>query len=208
MIPNIDPQRHRGRYPAWHGEATSSRWRALRVTARHCAMIARFSRAPASQRRPSCCQRRRARQARHVRTRHHSRPCPSRCPGRPCCPRLRCARTLCGRTDEAHVVTQLRFTIQIKDRVHMVHLIHNVRGVAGVTRVEREGDQLPKFPLATLAAPAHFPTARMAKTVVLIKRFFRACVNSIVFSPKFGSQYMHIGKRRCPRPGIAAQRDH
>ncbi len=40
--------------------------------------------------------------------------------------------------DEEHVMTQLRFTIQIKDRVHLAHLIRNLRGVAGVTRVERE----------------------------------------------------------------------
>ncbi|MES2127373.1 MAG: ACT domain-containing protein, partial [Pseudomonadota bacterium] len=40
--------------------------------------------------------------------------------------------------DEEHVMTQLRFTIQIKDRVHLAHLIRNLRSVAGVTRVERE----------------------------------------------------------------------
>ncbi|MES2760418.1 MAG: bifunctional (p)ppGpp synthetase/guanosine-3',5'-bis(diphosphate) 3'-pyrophosphohydrolase [Pseudomonadota bacterium] len=40
--------------------------------------------------------------------------------------------------DEEHVMTQLRFTIQIKDRVHLAHLIRNLRRVAGVTRVERE----------------------------------------------------------------------
>ncbi|MES2324419.1 MAG: bifunctional (p)ppGpp synthetase/guanosine-3',5'-bis(diphosphate) 3'-pyrophosphohydrolase [Pseudomonadota bacterium] len=40
--------------------------------------------------------------------------------------------------DEEHVMTQLRFTIQVKDRVHLAHLIRNLRGVAGVTRVERE----------------------------------------------------------------------
>jgi guanosine-3',5'-bis(diphosphate) 3'-pyrophosphohydrolase len=40
--------------------------------------------------------------------------------------------------DEEHVMTQLRFTIQVKDRVHLAHLIRNLRRVAGVTRVERE----------------------------------------------------------------------
>ncbi len=40
--------------------------------------------------------------------------------------------------DEEHVMTQLRFTIQVKDRVHLAHLIRNLRQVAGVNRVERE----------------------------------------------------------------------
>ncbi|MBC7456147.1 MAG: bifunctional (p)ppGpp synthetase/guanosine-3',5'-bis(diphosphate) 3'-pyrophosphohydrolase, partial [Massilia sp.] len=40
--------------------------------------------------------------------------------------------------DEEHVMTQLRFTIQVKDRVHLAHLIRNLRRVAGVKRVERE----------------------------------------------------------------------
>jgi guanosine-3',5'-bis(diphosphate) 3'-pyrophosphohydrolase len=40
--------------------------------------------------------------------------------------------------DDEHVMTQLRFTIQVKDRVHLAHLIRNLRRVAGVTRVERE----------------------------------------------------------------------
>ncbi|HZV66116.1 MAG TPA: bifunctional (p)ppGpp synthetase/guanosine-3',5'-bis(diphosphate) 3'-pyrophosphohydrolase [Telluria sp.] len=40
--------------------------------------------------------------------------------------------------DAEHVMTQLRFTIQVKDRVHLAHLIRNLRQVAGVTRVERE----------------------------------------------------------------------
>ncbi len=40
--------------------------------------------------------------------------------------------------DEEHVMTQLRFTIQVKDRVHLAHLIRNLRAVSGVTRVERE----------------------------------------------------------------------
>ena len=40
--------------------------------------------------------------------------------------------------DTEHVMTQLRFTIQIADRVHLAHLIRNLRRVAGVTRVERE----------------------------------------------------------------------
>ncbi len=40
--------------------------------------------------------------------------------------------------DEEHVMTQLRFTIQVKDRIHLAHLIRNLRSVSGVTRVERE----------------------------------------------------------------------
>ncbi|WP_229518316.1 bifunctional (p)ppGpp synthetase/guanosine-3',5'-bis(diphosphate) 3'-pyrophosphohydrolase [Massilia sp. PAMC28688] len=40
--------------------------------------------------------------------------------------------------DEEHVMTQLRFTIQVQDRVHLAHLIRNLRRVSGVTRVERE----------------------------------------------------------------------
>jgi guanosine-3',5'-bis(diphosphate) 3'-pyrophosphohydrolase len=40
--------------------------------------------------------------------------------------------------DEEHVMTQLRFTIQVSDRVHLAHLIRNLRRVTGVTRVERE----------------------------------------------------------------------
>ena len=40
--------------------------------------------------------------------------------------------------DKEHVMMQLRFTIQIKDRVHLAHLIRNLHRVAGVTRVERE----------------------------------------------------------------------
>ncbi|HEX9172791.1 MAG TPA: bifunctional (p)ppGpp synthetase/guanosine-3',5'-bis(diphosphate) 3'-pyrophosphohydrolase [Telluria sp.] len=40
--------------------------------------------------------------------------------------------------DDEHMMTQLRFTIQIKDRVHLAHLIRNLRRVAGVNRVERE----------------------------------------------------------------------
>jgi GTP pyrophosphokinase len=37
-----------------------------------------------------------------------------------------------------HSMTQLRFTIQVKDRVHLAHLIRNLRRVPGVNRVERE----------------------------------------------------------------------
>jgi GTP pyrophosphokinase len=40
--------------------------------------------------------------------------------------------------DDEHLMTQLRFTIQVKDRVHLAHLIRNLRRVAGVNRVERE----------------------------------------------------------------------
>ena len=36
------------------------------------------------------------------------------------------------------MMTQLRFTIQVKDRVHLAQLIRNLRRVAGVNRVERE----------------------------------------------------------------------
>jgi GTP diphosphokinase / guanosine-3',5'-bis(diphosphate) 3'-diphosphatase len=40
--------------------------------------------------------------------------------------------------DDEHVMTQLRFTIQVKDRVHLAQLIRNLRRVSGVNRVERE----------------------------------------------------------------------
>lgn len=40
--------------------------------------------------------------------------------------------------DREHVLHQLRFTIQVKDRVHLAALIRNVRKVAGVNRVTRE----------------------------------------------------------------------
>ena len=40
--------------------------------------------------------------------------------------------------DDENMMTQLRFTIQITDRVHLAHLIRNLRRVAGVNRVERE----------------------------------------------------------------------
>ncbi len=40
--------------------------------------------------------------------------------------------------DDEHLMTQLRFTIQVKDRVHLAQLIRNLRRVAGVNRVERE----------------------------------------------------------------------
>ncbi|WP_426110090.1 RelA/SpoT family protein [Massilia sp. PWRC2] len=40
--------------------------------------------------------------------------------------------------DDEHVMIQLRFTIQVKDRVHLAHLIRNLRQVTGVNRVERE----------------------------------------------------------------------
>jgi len=40
--------------------------------------------------------------------------------------------------DDENMMTQLRFTIQVKDRVHLAHLIRNLRRVAGDTRVERE----------------------------------------------------------------------
>jgi len=40
--------------------------------------------------------------------------------------------------DEEGTMTQLRFTIQVQDRVHLAQLIRNLRRVAGVNRVERE----------------------------------------------------------------------
>ena len=40
--------------------------------------------------------------------------------------------------DDEHLMTQLRFTIQVKDRVHLAQLIRNLRRVTGVNRVERE----------------------------------------------------------------------
>jgi GTP diphosphokinase / guanosine-3',5'-bis(diphosphate) 3'-diphosphatase len=40
--------------------------------------------------------------------------------------------------DAEHVLHQLRFTIQVKDRVHLAGLLRNVRKVAGVNRVTRE----------------------------------------------------------------------
>ncbi|MES2296793.1 MAG: bifunctional (p)ppGpp synthetase/guanosine-3',5'-bis(diphosphate) 3'-pyrophosphohydrolase [Pseudomonadota bacterium] len=40
--------------------------------------------------------------------------------------------------DNEHVLSQLRFTIQVTDRVHLAQVIRNLRKVAGVTRVERE----------------------------------------------------------------------
>ncbi|TWI62080.1 GTP pyrophosphokinase [Pseudoduganella lurida] len=40
--------------------------------------------------------------------------------------------------DSDHILHQLRFTIQVKDRVHMAGLLRNVRKVTGVNRVARE----------------------------------------------------------------------
>ncbi len=40
--------------------------------------------------------------------------------------------------DSEHILHQLRFTIQVKDRVHLAGLLRNVRRVAGVNRVTRE----------------------------------------------------------------------
>ncbi|WP_038489863.1 RelA/SpoT family protein [Janthinobacterium agaricidamnosum] len=40
--------------------------------------------------------------------------------------------------DKDHVLDQLRFTIQVKDRVHLAGLLRNVRKVAGVNRILRE----------------------------------------------------------------------
>ncbi|WGG51697.1 RelA/SpoT family protein [Rugamonas sp. DEMB1] len=40
--------------------------------------------------------------------------------------------------DKEHVLHQLRFTIQVKDRVHLAGLLRNVRRVVGVNRILRE----------------------------------------------------------------------
>lgn len=40
--------------------------------------------------------------------------------------------------DKEHVLHQLRFTVQVKDRVHLAGLLRNVRRVNGVTRILRE----------------------------------------------------------------------
>ncbi len=40
--------------------------------------------------------------------------------------------------DKEHILHQLRFTIQVKDRVHLAGLLRNVRRVAGVNRILRE----------------------------------------------------------------------
>ncbi|RZT09040.1 GTP pyrophosphokinase [Duganella sp. CF402] len=40
--------------------------------------------------------------------------------------------------DKEHVLHQLRFTVQVKDRVHLAGLLRNVRRVAGVNRILRE----------------------------------------------------------------------
>ncbi|MBY0241634.1 MAG: bifunctional (p)ppGpp synthetase/guanosine-3',5'-bis(diphosphate) 3'-pyrophosphohydrolase [Burkholderiaceae bacterium] len=40
--------------------------------------------------------------------------------------------------DAEHVLHQLRFTVQVKDRVHLAGLLRNIRKVAGVNRVLRE----------------------------------------------------------------------
>ena len=40
--------------------------------------------------------------------------------------------------DKEHMLTQLRFTVQVKDRVHLAGLLRNVRRVPGVNRILRE----------------------------------------------------------------------
>ncbi|MEC5163722.1 GTP diphosphokinase / guanosine-3',5'-bis(diphosphate) 3'-diphosphatase [Janthinobacterium sp. CG_23.3] len=40
--------------------------------------------------------------------------------------------------DKEHVLHQLRFTVQVKDRVHLAGLLRNVRRVSGVNRILRE----------------------------------------------------------------------
>jgi len=40
--------------------------------------------------------------------------------------------------DKEHMLHQLRFTVQVKDRVHLAGLLRNVRRVAGVNRILRE----------------------------------------------------------------------
>lgn len=43
--------------------------------------------------------------------------------------------------DKLHEMTELSFTVQVKDRVHLARLIRNVRRTVGVTRVLRERGQ-------------------------------------------------------------------
>ncbi|MGZ5802249.1 MAG: ACT domain-containing protein, partial [Burkholderiaceae bacterium] len=40
--------------------------------------------------------------------------------------------------DRDTVMTELRFTIQVEDRIHLARLMRNVRRVSGVTRILRE----------------------------------------------------------------------
>ena len=45
--------------------------------------------------------------------------------------------------DEDHdsILTQLRFTVQVEDRVHLARMMRNVRSITGVTRILRERGQ-------------------------------------------------------------------
>ena len=40
--------------------------------------------------------------------------------------------------DRDQIMTQLRFTIQVEDRVHLARLMRNTRRINGVTRILRE----------------------------------------------------------------------
>jgi guanosine-3',5'-bis(diphosphate) 3'-pyrophosphohydrolase len=44
--------------------------------------------------------------------------------------------------DKGHMMTQLRFTIQVEDRIHLARLMRNVRSIPGVTRILRERGRL------------------------------------------------------------------
>jgi len=39
---------------------------------------------------------------------------------------------------EDPLMTQLHFTIQVEDRIHLAHLMRNVRRIPGVARILRE----------------------------------------------------------------------
>ncbi|HEX7649624.1 MAG TPA: ACT domain-containing protein, partial [Noviherbaspirillum sp.] len=40
--------------------------------------------------------------------------------------------------DKDHLLKQLRFTIQVEDRIHLARLMRNVRRIPGVARILRE----------------------------------------------------------------------
>jgi guanosine-3',5'-bis(diphosphate) 3'-pyrophosphohydrolase len=43
--------------------------------------------------------------------------------------------------DADQIMNQMRFTIQVEDRVHLARLMRNVRRIDGVTRILRERNQ-------------------------------------------------------------------
>lgn len=50
--------------------------------------------------------------------------------------------TYAGMSEEdGRTMTEVRFTIQVKDRSHLAHLLCRLRKVAGVHRVERERER-------------------------------------------------------------------